>query len=173
MLPMRFSGSETRLTLWALSAAEAFSELRADLCSQSHTIVLVLDAESARLSEQLQQLKRLLQSAQLHLQPGQNPALFLVAAVSARIQSCFMLARLTRSGFPYTAFINNTVYPRNAPQHPLLNPCNGFKLRQCQHLRMRCVLHRREGRGAFGLKRQQSAGGLQQSITAVSLKCNR
>ncbi|CDJ60178.1 hypothetical protein, conserved [Eimeria maxima] len=77
---LQHNGSETRLTLWALSAAEAFSELRADLCSQSHTIVLVLDAESARLSEQLQQLKRLLQSAQLHLQPGQNPALFLVAA---------------------------------------------------------------------------------------------
>ena len=84
MLPVRSSGSETRMTLWALSAAEAFSELRADLCSQSHAIVLILDADSARLSEQMQQLQRLMQSAQVHAQPSHNPALFLVAAVSAQ-----------------------------------------------------------------------------------------
>lgn len=84
MLPVRSSGSETRMTLWALSAAEAFSELRADLCSQSHAILLILDADSARLSEQMQQLQRLMQSAQVHAQPSHNPALFLVAAVSAQ-----------------------------------------------------------------------------------------
>lgn len=82
---MCHSGSEARMTLWALSSAEEFSELRAELCSQSNALLLVLDVESNNTSDQLQQLQRMLHSAQAQIKPNRQPALFLAAAVSATL----------------------------------------------------------------------------------------
>lgn len=69
------------MTVWALSPADVFSELRAELCAQSHALLLILDAACTCVSSYLQALQRLLQSALTSVKPSRQPALFLVAAV--------------------------------------------------------------------------------------------
>ncbi|OEH75982.1 hypothetical protein cyc_04552 [Cyclospora cayetanensis] len=73
------------MTVWALSVAEAFSELRVELCRESHALLLIVDAGiegSTPVSEQLQQLQVLRDSCVKALQPNRQPEVLLVAAVS-------------------------------------------------------------------------------------------
>ncbi|XP_022588775.2 uncharacterized protein LOC34621072 [Cyclospora cayetanensis] len=76
-------GTDIRMTVWALSVAEAFSELRVELCRESHALLLIVDAGiegSTPVSEQLQQLQVLRDSCVKALQPNRQPEVLLVAA---------------------------------------------------------------------------------------------
>ncbi|KAL8434565.1 hypothetical protein Efla_000081 [Eimeria flavescens] len=83
---LQHHGKETRMTLWALSSSPLFSELREELCSMSHAILLLIDASVSSASAQLEQLNALVKETLVSLSnnaPSHRlPLLCLAAAVS-------------------------------------------------------------------------------------------